>query len=88
MVQFKICRYYKTRLMSCLGWMGKWSWCLKGLAGMDQLFLPIKTSEREKARKKRVKTHRLSTKKPLQQLWGLHKEIGTWVPAALEITDE
>lgn len=37
-------------------------WCLKGLAAVDQLFLPIKTSENEKARKKRVKTHGLSTK--------------------------
>lgn len=32
---------------------------MKGLAGMDQLFFPIKTSEKEKARKQRVKTHRL-----------------------------
>lgn len=38
------------------------SWCLKGLAGMDQLFLPIKISEKEKGRKKWIKTHRLSTK--------------------------
>lgn len=34
------------------------SWCLKGLTGMDQLLLPIKTSEKEKGRKKRIKTHR------------------------------
>lgn len=32
------------------------SWYLKGLAGMNQLFLFIKTSEKEKARKKKVKT--------------------------------
>lgn len=61
MVHFRFCRCYETRLRSCLGWVGVNVLVSEG-AGMNQLFLPVKTSENEKARKKGVKTHRLFTK--------------------------
>lgn len=59
------------------------SWCLKGLAGMDQLFLPIKNSEKEKARAKRVKTHRLSTKSHYSSCMDCRKK---WAPGCLQPT--